>query len=180
VEMVVSGMKLVFLNRFMEEVSTWMTNSKLLLVPSLFTTSIANSKYRDYLYETEKIAVDAIEENLEQVSLISNEESKPTKNAIPKIDIVITDLVLEVPKATTSKERLIGTLGKLHIANDLPKEDSLNIQVQDLVMSILFGDNETLGPLFHQSKISVCLKEEFSDISLMIGDLDLDISKKRI
>ncbi|ETO35629.1 hypothetical protein RFI_01434, partial [Reticulomyxa filosa] len=101
-----------------------------------------------------------------------------TQNALPQMDVSICNLILILPKATTSNEQLKGVLHELRVRNDVLKNDSLHVELKNLEMGVLFEERKELNPLFQLRQIDVHLSNEFTNIGLSIADWTLDLSKK--
>ncbi|ETO00385.1 hypothetical protein RFI_37062, partial [Reticulomyxa filosa] len=101
-----------------------------------------------------------------------------TQNALPQMDVSICNLILVLPKATTSNEQLKGLLHELRVRNDVLKNDSLHVELKNLEMGVLFEERKELNPLFQLRQIDVHLSNEFTNIGLSIADWALDLSKK--
>ena len=190
------GMRFVFLNRFLDEILSWLMNSCLLTLPEFITKTIneselmGNIKQQQPLNEMDKrqqeihtIDLDAINEDTDDINFDEKKDDSNLKSTLPQLDIEITDMELIVPEATTSKNCIVGFLGCISVTNNVLKNDALNVKIlnANLISKFYTLKNNKLHtmPLFNQPSIIISLSNEFTNISVDFNNITMQLSHKQ-
>eukprot|EP01084_Bolivina_argentea_P144347 253274_1 len=159
IDIEIKGMRFTFLNRFLDEILKWLTNSSLLKIPQLIIHQLTKH-------------------NLE---MNESDKSCDEKKKLSQMRILVENMQFLVPKSSVSRDYVMGSLERLIVSNDALDNNKMIIQIDNVSIATRFGLNkqrQTVS-LFTQPSIHAILSNQFTDITIEFAQISMQLSHKQ-